>query len=77
MRETGGPVLSGVGLIVVCFFASAALRLSGGGLALAQGVGEFAESAATPGDAMLRGDPGARVAARRGGEAARRAAADA
>jgi flagellar motility protein MotE (MotC chaperone) len=46
----GSPVLSGVGLIVVCFFASAALRLSGSGWALAEGV---AEAAASPADAML------------------------
>jgi flagellar motility protein MotE (MotC chaperone) len=45
-------MLSGVGLIVVCFFASAAMRLTGSGWALAEGVGEFAEAAA-PGDAML------------------------
>jgi flagellar motility protein MotE (MotC chaperone) len=49
----GHPMLSGVGLIVVCFFASAALRLSGDGWALAQGVGELAEAAATPADTML------------------------
>ena len=53
MRETGLPMLSGVGLIVLCFLASAALRLSGSGWALAQGVGELAEGAAAPGDAML------------------------
>ena len=57
MRETGMPVLSGVGLIVVCFFASAALRVSGSGWALAEGVGELA---AERGDARrrdARGDP--------------------
>jgi len=48
--RVGHPMLSGVGLIVVCFFASAALRLSGNGWALAEGVGELA---ATPADAML------------------------
>jgi flagellar motility protein MotE (MotC chaperone) len=53
VRAGGSPVLSGVGLIVVCFFASAALRLSGSGWALAEGVGELAEAAATPADAML------------------------
>ncbi len=39
MAEGGRPVLSGVGLIVLCFFASAALRVGGGGWALAQGMG--------------------------------------
>ena len=53
MRETGMPVLSGVGLIVLCFLASAVLRVSGSGWALAEGVGELAAGAATPGDAML------------------------
>ena len=40
MRAGSIPMLSGVGLIVVCFFASAAIRLSGSGWALAQGVAE-------------------------------------
>ena len=53
MRGRGYPMLSGVGLIVVCFFASAALRLSGSGWALAEGVGELAGAAAAPADAML------------------------
>jgi len=52
MRAGSIPMLSGVGLIVVCFFASAAIRLSGSGWALAQGVGEVVEGA-VPGDAML------------------------
>ena len=42
MAATGRPALSGVGLIVVCFFASAALRLTDDGWALAQGIGEMA-----------------------------------
>jgi len=45
------PVLSGVGLIVLCFLGSAVLRVSGSGWALAEGVGELAATA--PGDAML------------------------
>lgn len=48
------PVLSGVGLIVACFFASAAMRLGGSGWALAEGVGELTASAAATGDAMLK-----------------------
>jgi flagellar motility protein MotE (MotC chaperone) len=36
------PALSGVGLIAVCFFGSAALRLTDDGWALAQGLGEAA-----------------------------------
>ena len=37
MAGAGRPMLSGVGLIVCCFFASAALRLTDDGWALAQG----------------------------------------
>jgi len=48
------PVLSGVGLIVMCFFASAALRLSGSGWALAEGVDATAGAGhAAPSDVML------------------------
>ena len=39
------PVLGGAGLIVFCFFASAALRLSDDGIALAQGLGAAASQA--------------------------------
>jgi flagellar motility protein MotE (MotC chaperone) len=39
------PALSGVGLIVCCFFASAALRLTDDGWALAEGIGEAAAGA--------------------------------
>jgi len=38
MTATARPALSGLGLIVVCFFASAALRLTDDGWALAQDV---------------------------------------
>ena len=40
---------SGVALIVLCFFGSAALRLSDDGWALAQGLGKVSAPAATPG----------------------------
>ena len=40
------PALGGVGLIVFCFFGSAALRLTDDGWALAQGLGEPAARAA-------------------------------
>lgn len=40
---TKRPVLSGVGLIVLCFVGSAALRLQESGVALAQGVGALAQ----------------------------------
>jgi flagellar motility protein MotE (MotC chaperone) len=53
MRATGLPMLSGVGLIVLCFIASAVLRVSGSGWALAEGIGELAQGEASPGDAML------------------------
>jgi flagellar motility protein MotE (MotC chaperone) len=53
MRAGGAPALSGVGLIILCFFVSAALRLTGDGWAFAQGVAELAEADAAPGDAML------------------------
>ena len=43
--RTPAPALSGVGLIVVCFFASAALRLTDDGWALAEGIGEAAGAA--------------------------------
>ena len=49
--------IGGIGLIVVCFFGSAALRLTDDNWALAQGIGEAARSDApgTPedGDALL------------------------
>lgn len=44
------PMLSGMGLVVCCFFASAALRLTDDGWALAQGVGEAAAPGATGSD---------------------------
>jgi flagellar motility protein MotE (MotC chaperone) len=53
----GQRQLGGIGLIVVCFFGSAALRLTDDNWALAQGIGEAAGSdAAAPaadGDALL------------------------
>lgn len=53
----GRRQLGGIGLIVVCFFGSAALRLTDDNWALAQGMGEAArgEAPATPqdGDALL------------------------
>ena len=42
MAEVRRPVLSGMGLLVCCFFGSAALRLTDDGWALAQGLGEAA-----------------------------------
>lgn len=45
MTATARPGLSGVGLIVLCFFGSAALRLTDDGWALAQGIGEAAQGA--------------------------------
>lgn len=42
MADSLRPALSGVGLIVLCFFGSAALRLTDDGWALAQGLGEVA-----------------------------------
>ncbi len=45
MTATARPALSGVGLIVLCFFGSAALRLTDDGWALAQGIGEAARGA--------------------------------
>ncbi len=48
--------LRGIGLIVLCFFGSAALRLSDDGWALAQGMGDAAQgdaAAAKDGDALL------------------------
>ena len=42
MAESLRPALSGVGLIILCFFGSAALRLTDDGWALAQGIGEMA-----------------------------------
>ena len=58
MAEAARPLLSGMGLIVCCFLGSAALRLTDGGWALAQGLGEAASriEAAAPGadkDALL------------------------
>jgi len=46
------PALSGVGLIVLCFFGSAAMRLTGSGWALAEGIGETAEADGA-GDSLL------------------------
>lgn len=46
------PALGGVGLIVLCFLGSAALRLTDGGWALAQGMGEPPANSADP-DALL------------------------
>jgi flagellar motility protein MotE (MotC chaperone) len=46
--EAARPVLSGMGLIVCCFLGSAALRLTGDGWALAQGLGEAAHEATAP-----------------------------
>ena len=42
MAATLRPTLSGVGLIILCFFGSAALRLTDDGWALAEGIGEAA-----------------------------------
>jgi flagellar motility protein MotE (MotC chaperone) len=59
VAEPFRPALSGVGLIVLCFIASAALRLTGDGWALAQGIGEAAmggasgEAAPNGNDALL------------------------
>ena len=54
MRQRGAPVLSGVGIIVVCFFASAALRLSDSGWAMAEGVAAGGATApGVPSEAML------------------------
>jgi flagellar motility protein MotE (MotC chaperone) len=48
------PALGGVGLIVICFFGSAALRLSDSGWALAEGIGEAASAVAPDaGEALL------------------------
>jgi flagellar motility protein MotE (MotC chaperone) len=52
MATTGRPVLSGVGLIVCCFFASAALRMTDHGWALAEGISE------TAGDESVEGSAG-------------------
>ena len=46
MAERPRPALGGAGLIVACFFGSAALRLTGDGWALAQGLGDMAAPAA-------------------------------
>jgi len=48
MTATARPALSGLGLIVVCFFASAALRLTDDGWALAQDVGHTGSDATGP-----------------------------
>ena len=50
MADAGRPMLSGVGLIVCCFFGSAALRLTDDGWALAQGVAEAGAAAAPEAD---------------------------
>jgi flagellar motility protein MotE (MotC chaperone) len=53
----GQRQLGGIGLIVVCFFGSAALRLTDDNWALAQGIGEAARgdapAAPSDGDALL------------------------
>jgi flagellar motility protein MotE (MotC chaperone) len=46
-------MLSGMGLVVLCFFASAALRLTGDGWALAQGMGAAAPATADAGKDQL------------------------
>jgi flagellar motility protein MotE (MotC chaperone) len=46
MAAARRPVLSGMGLVVLCFFASAALRLTDDDWALAQGLGEGGTKAA-------------------------------
>jgi flagellar motility protein MotE (MotC chaperone) len=51
MATTSRPVLSGVGLIVCCFFASAALRMTDHGWALAEGISETAGDASAEGSA--------------------------
>ena len=51
MATTSRPALSGVGLIVCCFFASAALRMTDHGWALAEGISETAGDASTEGSA--------------------------
>ncbi len=52
MGANARPALSGLGLIVVCFFGSAALRLTDDGWALAEGIGDVARTApdAAPSD---------------------------
>jgi flagellar motility protein MotE (MotC chaperone) len=42
------PAVSGLGLIVLCFFGSAGLRLSESGAALADGLGAMAEGSEAP-----------------------------
>jgi flagellar motility protein MotE (MotC chaperone) len=53
MPVAGRPMLSGMGLVVLCFFASAALRLAGDGWALAQGMGAAAPATADTGKDQL------------------------
>lgn len=47
MRDTSAPMLSGVGIIVFCFVASALLRLTDNSLAFAQGISDLAQTAGT------------------------------
>ena len=54
MAATGHPVLSGMGLIVCCFFGSAALRLTDNGWALAEGIGEAADAETPDKDQLLQ-----------------------
>jgi flagellar motility protein MotE (MotC chaperone) len=53
MAGTRRPVVSGMGLVVCCFFASAALRLSDDGWALAQGLGDSEAAPEAGSDALL------------------------
>jgi flagellar motility protein MotE (MotC chaperone) len=54
MAASRRPVLGGVGLIVLCFLGSAALRLTDSGWAMAQGVGEAGGPAREDPDALLK-----------------------
>jgi flagellar motility protein MotE (MotC chaperone) len=54
MAASRRPVLGGVGLIVLCFLGSAALRLTDSGWALAQGVGAAGAPAREDPDALLK-----------------------
>ena len=48
MAASDRHALGGVGLIILCFFGSAALRLTDNGWAFAQGVGEVAAPGNSP-----------------------------
>lgn len=55
-KRSNMPALGGVGLIVLCFFGSAALRLTQSGRALAEEIGDMADQARPPAAAPADGD---------------------